>query len=259
MPEYRRGSATPSAGQATGWPDEATDMIGQPLDTGRFTDAARVQLQPRRRGLRGLAWLAGIIAVIVLIPFGLKAVDLWPHFSNPFAAKTTDRSQPVLLKSIQDLSHFVAASGNFEVVIDVQNNKRFIPDLVFNERTLFVAAGTVDAYVDFALVNEGAMQVDQVNKTVTLKLPAPQLEKPNIDHNRSYVFAQQRGIANRVGDLFGGDPNRQQQLYQLAEIKIADAAKASELAQRAEKNTRAMIEGMLRSLGYTPTVTFVAP
>jgi hypothetical protein len=233
-------------------------MIGRPLDTGRFSDAARVQLAPRRRGPRRLAWVAGIVAAILAISVGLKAVDLWPHFSNPFATKTTDRSQPVLLKSIQDLSRFVAASGNFEVIIDVQVNKRFIPDIVFNERTLFVAAGTVDAFVDFSTISEGALVIDQTTKKVEVRLPAPQLEKPSIDHDRSYVFAQQKGIVNRVGDLFGGDPNRQQQLYQLAEIKIADAAKASELAQRAEKNTRAMLEGMLRGLGYTPTITFVA-
>jgi hypothetical protein len=256
LPEYARGSARPQVDPGTGWPDEATDMIGRPLDSGRFADAPRVQLQPARSGLRPLAWLAALLAAILLLAGGLKAVDLWPHFANPFADKTTDRSQPVLLKSIQDLSRFVAASGNFEVVIDVQNNKKFIPNIVFNERTLFVAAGSVDAFVDFATISDGAMVVDEKNKTVEVKLPAPQLEKPSIDHERSYVFAQQRGIVNRVGDLFGGDPNRQQQLYQLAEVKITEAARSSELAQRAEKNTKAMVEGMLRSLGYQPTVTF---
>jgi hypothetical protein len=260
MPGYARGSAKPQVEPGTGWPDEASDLIGKPLDTGRFDDAARVELAPPRRGLRGLFWLAGIMAVIVVAVLGLRAVDLWPHFSNPFVDKKTDRSQPVLLKSIQDLSRFVAASGNFEVIIDVQQNKRFIPDIIFNERTLFVAAGSVDAYVDFAGVNEGALKVDEANRKVEIQLPAAQLEKPNIDHERSYVFAQQRGIVNRVGDLFGGDPNKQQQLYQLAEQKIGDAAKASELAERARKNTQAMLEGMLRSLGYTTVIiTFAAP
>ncbi len=254
FPEYARGSAPP---RTDPWPGNAEDAIGQPLDTGRFGDAARQQLEPRGRGYRTLFWLAGIIAVLAAVVFGLKSVDLFPHFSNPFATKTTDRSQPVVLKSIQDLNRFTAASGNFEVIIDVQNDKKYIPDILFNERTLFVAVGTVDAYVDFSTLKEGAIVVDEVNKKVEIKLPPAQLESAKINHDRSYVFSEQRGLANRIGDLFGGDPNKQQKLYQAGEQKISDAAKASELTQRAQDNTKAMLEQMLRSLGYTTvTVTF---
>lgn len=257
QPHYRRGEATPPVSPGVGWPDDAGE-IGKPLDTGRFDDAARYELDRPRRG-RGLLVLAGVVAAIVALALGLRAVDLWPSFANPFKEKTTDRSQPVLLKSIQDLSRFVAASGNFEVVIDVQNNRRFIPDVIFNERTLFVAAGSVDAYVDFAGLTDSALVIDETNKKVEIKLPAPQLEKPSIDHDRSYVFAQQRGIVNRVGELFGGDPNRQQQLFQLAELKINEAARGSELTERARINTQKMLEGLMRSLGYTATITFASP
>src|SRR5262245_2591560 len=259
-PEYSRGSAAP-VDTATGWPDEA-DEIGKPLDTGKFGDATRLELvEPRRGGgLRGLFWLVAVVAVIGALLFGVRAVGLWPSISNPFTEETTDRSQPVLLKSIQDLSRFTAASGNFEVVIDVQENRRFIPDIIFNERTLFVAAGSVDAYVDFATLTEDGLKVDQTTKTVEVKLPAPQLEPPRIDNNRSYVFAQQRGVVNRVTDLFGGDPNSLQQIYQLAEQKISDAAKAGGLTDRAQENTRKMLDGMFKALGFTTvTITFTAP
>lgn len=252
-PPYSRGAAP------VGWPDEAAD-IGKPLDAGRYGDATRMELaEPRRSGARGLFWLVGVIVVIGALLFGVKSVGLWPSFSNPFSDQQTDRSQPVLLKSIQDLSRFVAASGNFEVVIDVQQNKRFIPNIIFNERTLFVAAGSVDTYVDFAKLTEQGLKVDQTNKTVEVTLPAPQLEKPSIDHQRSYVFAQERGLVNRVGDLFGGDPNRQQELYTLAEQKIGEAAKASGLTDRAQDNTRKMLDGMLKALGFTTvTISFSA-
>jgi len=143
------------------------------------------------------------------------------------------------------------------VIIDVQKDKKYIPDVLFNERTLFVAVGTVDAYVDFSQLGEGAITIDQATRKVTIKLPPPQLEPPTINHDRSYVFSEQRGLANRIGDLFGGDPNRQQVLYQAGEQKIADAAKASELTKRAQDNTQKMLEQMLRSLGYdTIEITF---
>ena len=122
-----------------------------------------------------------------------------------------------------------------------------------------LGVGSVDAYVDFAGIDDGAIVISPDGKSVEVKLPAPVLEKPSLDTNRSYVFAQERGLVNRVGDLVGNDPNKQQQLYQLAEQKIAQAANDSELRARAEKNTRAMLESLLHQLGYERvTITFVA-
>jgi hypothetical protein len=217
---------------------------------------------PARGGgmLRGLFWLVGIIAVILAVLWGLHTTSLWPHLTNPFADKKTDRSQPVLLKSIQDLNRFVAAEGNFQVVVDMQDNRKYIPDFLVNDRVLFVAAGSVEAYVDFSTIGQGAITDSADHKSATIKLPMPQLGKPNIDHDKSYVFAEQRGLVNRVGDLFGGDPNRQQQLYQLAEQKITDAAKETALTSRAEDNTHKMLDQMLHSLGYVNiTITFAKP
>src|SRR5206468_11489523 len=130
----------------------------------------------------------------------------------------------------------------------------YIPDFLVNDRTLFVAAGSVEAYVDFGSIGQGAIQESADHKTVQIKLPAPQLNKPSIDHDKSYVFAQQKGVLNHLGDVFSNDPNKLQQLYQLGEQKIGDAARDSGLQAKAEDNTRKMLESLLRSLGYT-TVT----
>ncbi|GAA1792306.1 DUF4230 domain-containing protein [Luedemannella flava] len=225
-----------------------------PLDTARPED--------RRSGrwFRRFLALIGTVGLVIAAVLGLKMIDLWPDLKNPFATEKTDRSGPVLLKSIQDLSRYVAADGSFQVLIDLQENNKYIPDFLFNDRTLFVGAGTVNAYVDFSTLGEGAIKESADGKSVEIILPAPQLEKPNIDHDRSYVFDESRGLANRVGDLFGGDPNRQQQLYQLAEDKIAQAARESELQARAQRNTEQMLVSMLKSLGYENVkVTFAAP
>lgn len=186
--------------------------------------------------------------------------DALPRLSNPFAEQTTDRSGPVVLKAIQDLSRFVAASGDFEVVIDVERSRRFIPDVLFQDRTLFVAAGTVDAYVEFGSLAEDALVVDEERNAVTVTLPAPELAEPNLDHDRSYVFAQQRGVANRLADFLGDNPDQLEQVLQFAQQRIAEAAEASELRERAADNTRRMLQGMLGSLGFdTVTVELVPP
>jgi hypothetical protein len=209
---------------------------------------------------RGLLLLLGAAALAVVVLLGIQATGFLPEFRNPFAKEQTDRSQPPLLKSIQDLSRYVAAEGNFQVVVDTQNDRRNVPDFLLNERTLFVGAGSVEAYVDFTKIGDGAIVQSADGKSVEIKLPAPQLGETNLDMEKSYVFAEERGLLNRLGDLVGNDPNRQQQVYQLAEDRITSAARDSGLSARAEENTRKMLEGLLRSLGYQQiTVTYTAP
>ncbi len=195
--------------------------------------------------------IVGVLALVVLLGAAFFLVRGCALPSAPFAKQTIDRSQPALLKSIQDLSRFEAASGNFQVIVDLQQTRSLIPPVLLGQRTLFVAAGSVDAYVDFRALKGDAITVSADRKSVTVRLPAAQLDKPNIDNKNTYVFAEQRGLINRLADLFGGDVNSQQQLYVLGEQKIADAAKASGLAARAQQNTKTMLTGMLTSLGFT--------
>ncbi|MFI2665636.1 DUF4230 domain-containing protein [Micromonospora carbonacea] len=209
---------------------------------------------------RGLLVVLGAAAVAVVVLLGAQATNVFPDFRNPFAKEQTDRSQPPLLKSIQDLSRYVAAEGNFQVVVDLQNDRDNVPEFLLNQRTLFVGAGSVEAYVDFTKIGEGAVVVSPDGKSVEVKLPAPQLGQTNLDMEKSYVVAEQRGLLNRINDLVKGDPNRQQQVYKLAEDRITAAARDSGLTDRAQENTNKMLGGLLRSLGYEKvTVTYVAP
>ncbi len=52
-------------------------------------------------------------------------------------------------------------------------------------------------------------------------------------------------------DAFSDRPGDEQPLYQLAEEKLTEAAAAEpQLRRTAERNTRAMLQGMLRGLGF---------
>ncbi len=235
--------------------------IGKPLDPRQRDDGPVVAPSTRTGGgaMRGLFWLVATIGLVVALVLGAKAVGFWPDLKNPFGSKTTDRSGPALLKSVQDLSQYVAAEGNFEVIVDVQQNRKYIPDFLVNERILFIAAGSVEVYVDFSQIGQGAVKESEDRRTVEITLPAPQLRPPRIDNDRSYVYEEQRGGLNRIVDIFKSDPNRLQEVYKLAEDKISAAAKDAGLSKRAEDNTRKMLEQFLRALGYTTiTVNFPA-
>lgn len=269
FPEYAKGKATAEPAAAWRGRDDEPDSDGYPAEPASGGYPAEPDPEAERRaaaGLvadrrgRGLIWLAGIGVVVVLLVLGARSVDIWPSWRNPFTQEQTDRSGPPLLKSIQDLSRYVAAEGNFQVVIDLQKDRRYVPDFLVNERTLFVGAGSVEAYVDFGKIADNAVAESADRKSVELTLPAPQLGDTNLDLGASYVFAEERGLLNRIGDVFGNDPNRQKEVYQLAEERIGAAARDSGLTARAEENTRKMLEGLLRSLGYeTVKITYATP
>ena len=206
--------------------------------------------------------VAGILLALVLFVAvsGLSGLRLWPSFPNPFATRQVDRSQPVLLKAIEDLAVYKAASGHFQVVVDLEESSRGIPLLVKGQRTLFVAGGSVDAEVDFSGLKEGAIKVSPDGKRVDITLPRARLTPATVDPEQSRVFSRERGLLDRLGSVLSDNPTSERELYRLAGAKLQSAAAESDLKARAEQNTRSMLQSMLRSLGYAEvTVTFRDP
>ena len=205
---------------------------------------------PRVKGLGSLAGIAGAIAAVLVLILVLSAVHLLPQLRNPFAETTTVRSQPVILKSITNLSRYEAASGSFEVVVDLTKRTSLIPSFLAGSETLFIGQGTDIAFVDFSGLKGQAIKVNADRTSVTVTLPKAQLEPAVLDVQQSYVYAQQQGLFNRIGNFFSGNPNSQQQVYQIAQQKIGTAARQSPLLADAQKNTEGMLTGMLTSLGF---------
>jgi hypothetical protein len=218
---------------------------------------------PRRRPSRAVRVGIALAVVIVATAVGARVVVDGIAGLNPFRdgflqQRTVDRSGPAVLKAVTDLGTLQSAGGYYEIVIDVERSIDHVPSFLAGRRVLFVAAGTVDAGVDLKELAPGAVTVDDARTTATLRLPKPQLGQPRLDLDRSYVYSEDRGIVDRIGDAFQGSTQEQKALYTLAAQRLAQAAAANDdLTGRAEANARGVLQGLLRSLGFTDvTVTF---
>ena len=211
-----------------------------------------------RRGSRSplLLLVIAVLAAVIAVPALLPSL-------NPFGEETKDRSQPVLIKSLENLSDYHAATANMQVVVDVERDAKLLPSFISGERTLFVAAGSVDAAVDFAGLSRDpeAVKVSEDRTAVALTLPAPKLTEPRLDPDRTRVYDRDRGLVDRVEDAVSDRPGDEQPLYKLAGEKLAAAAAADpQLIRTAERNTRAMLSGLLRGLGFERiTIEFRRP
>ncbi|MEU6307403.1 DUF4230 domain-containing protein [Streptomyces chartreusis] len=202
--------------------------------------------------------VSALVLVLVVLFAGIR-LSVLPGLKDLFGTETNDRSGPALLQSIQDMSRYDAASGNFQIVVDLEKDAKFLPDAIRGTRTLYVGAGTVDAYVDLGKVGADDVTVNDDRTSATLRLPHAALGEPSLDPDRSYAVSKERGLLDRLGDLFSDNPNSEQAVQKLAVGHIGDAAKESGLTRRAETNTTDMLEGLLHSLGFKEVkVTYAA-
>ncbi|MFB7496198.1 DUF4230 domain-containing protein [Streptomyces sp. NPDC056161] len=207
----------------------------------------------RRLPGRVPGWIKALTAVVLVLAAVFAGIRLavLPGIKDLFGTETRDRSGPALLESIKDMSRYDAASGTFQVVVDLEKDAKLLPDAIRGTRTLYVGTGTVDAYVELGGLGERDVTVDGDRTSATLRLPHARLGKPALDADHSYTVSKQRGLLDRLGDFFSDNPNSEHAVQQLAVQHIGEAARGSGLTARAETNTTAMLRGLLRSLGFT--------
>ncbi|MFI9766376.1 DUF4230 domain-containing protein [Streptomyces sp. NPDC052415] len=215
----------------------------------------------RRLPRRMPGWAKAVSAVVLVLAVLFAGIGLTvlPGLKDLFGTETHDRSGPALLESIQDISRYDAASGNFQVVVDLEKDAKYLPDAIRGSRTLYVGAGSVDAYVDLGKVGDNDVKVNEDRTSATIRLPHAKLGEPALDPDRSYAVSKQRGLLDRIGDVFSDNPNSEQAVQKLAAKHIGDAAKESELTRRAEGNTTGMLKGLLRSLGFKEVKVVFGP
>ncbi|MFF0273627.1 MULTISPECIES: DUF4230 domain-containing protein [unclassified Streptomyces] len=196
-------------------------------------------------------WRTVIVALVVV---AVALMLIGQFFRLPgldvFGTRVQDRTGPAVLKSVQDLSRYEGAAGTYQVVVDLERDARFLPDAIRGTRTLYVANGSVGAYVELGGLGDDAVTVDAERNQATLRLPHARLGAPALDPKRSYAVSKQRGLLDRLGDLFSDNPSSEQAVNVLASERIGDAARESGLTARAEKNTTEMLDKLLRGLGF---------
>jgi hypothetical protein len=210
--------------------------------------------QNRRRFpsvITGLVLIVALLAGVALVARSL--------LGTPFTTTTVDHSPPPVIVDLSDLSEYHAAQAQIEVVIDQEDDVAWMPSALAGERVQFVGVGTVDAVVDFTTLPGSAVVVSEDGTSVVVTLPQPELMAPVLDHDVSHVMNRDRGLFNRIGGIFSDNPTSEAALYDAAAAKMAEAAEATDLRQRARENTTAMLYTMLRSLGFEHVVVTFSP
>jgi hypothetical protein len=211
----------------------------------------------RRRRAKLLVGLLGVL-LLVSVGFGIAgAVDRW--VPDPPATQTVDRSPTALLVAMRDIADYHAATGTYQVLVDVEHDSPYLPSVISGERSTLFATGSVDARVDFSGLGPGSISVSDDRRSATITLPAPTLTPATLDPAQTRIVGRERGLVQRVEDAVTDNPRDDSALYQLAAVKLDAAAAQSDLTTRAADNTRAMLTGLAQGLGYEAVTVNFAP
>jgi Protein of unknown function (DUF4230) len=205
-------------------------------------------------------WLTICGVVVVMGATGALLVPKFFGHINPLAETTVDRTGPVLLTAISDMHTYQAASGQFQVTVDVEKDAKWMPAAIHGEHVVVTAEGSVDAGVDFSKLNPQDIVIDPISKAITITLPHATLGAAKLNLASTKVVAHKRGLFDRLGSTFGGSSTADHEAFRLAEKKLASSARSSDLVARAETNTASMVKQLAAGLGHpNVTVRFAEP
>lgn len=205
-----------------------------------------------------LGIFAGIVVVVVVVVVAaLGAADLLPSISNPLASEREQRDFPAILQSLEDVSAYTAATANLQTSFEIEDDT-ILPDFLLGQTVSFEAYGSVDGVVDFTALTEEAIVIE--GDRVTITLPDPEATNVRVDPEESRVLDVDRGILNRLGDVFTDDAVNESGLYEIAEDRLTEAAADTDLLDQARENTDTFLTALLGELGYEEvTVRYETP
>jgi hypothetical protein len=207
------------------------------------------QGRPRRRfGIAGP--VLGLVLAAVLLVGGFALAKGWLGLGDLFAARTVDRSAPVIVERLRDQNGFHGASGTFSATVDVEHTHGIVPAVIAGDRAVYNGVGTVDATVDLGALAR-TPQRDAAG-TLVIRLPHARIGGVHLDPGRSHMMNRDRGLLDRLGSAFVDSPTSEREVQRISERRIARAAAGSDLRVRAERNTARMIQKLATSLDAGP-------
>ncbi|MHB1000344.1 MAG: DUF4230 domain-containing protein [Armatimonadota bacterium] len=156
---------------------------------------------------------------------------------------TVTSPAPIIVEKLQALNRLETASQSSQQVVEAKSEAPVLPQFLFKDSLLMMVHTETIAGIDLSNLSEKDIKFD--GKTVTVKLPSPQIFYVRIDEHSSKVFNRQRGWLVLNPDI---DLERQARIK--AQTDAREAAIKSEILITARTNAENNLKLLLRSLGF---------
>src|SRR3954447_6357983 len=86
--------------------------------------------------------LAIVAALALLLPIGIGLGSAVANFFGGGTTQTIDRSPDALLLSVRDIADYHAATGTYQVLVDLEQENSRLPRMLDSERSTLFATGS---------------------------------------------------------------------------------------------------------------------
>lgn len=186
----------------------------------------------------------GVILVLSGIWYG---VGVLRAAKQPY---TFTMSSQTVIKELRSLNRLETASFTIEKVIDAGTSGNALQEFIYGDRILLIAHGQIIAGIDLAKLGDNDVQV--VEKSITLKLPAPEILVTTLDNGQTRVYDRKLGLLSK------GDKSLESNARKVAVDTITDAACKGNILQNASDNARKQLTAFLKALGFTQVTIEIA-
>lgn len=193
------------------------------------------------RSIRPL--LTILIFTVIFLVVGIFA---WRFFGEPKEKYSVNLSSQTVIKQIRSLNRLETSSFTIEKIIDVGTTGGTFKQFLYGDRILLIAHGTVIGGFDLSKVQESDINV--TDKTLNLKLPAPEILVAKLDNDQTRVYDRKQGLLTK------GDNDLESKARSEAEKVIKDAACKGGILNEASKNARNQLTTLFKSLGFTTVI-----
>jgi hypothetical protein len=197
-------------------------------------------------GRWGTLVFVGALAVgAFLIGNALSGVDILRR-----GEKYSEVGQPVVNR-VRDIAALTTVEVVESATIEKGNDFGWL-NWARGDRVFMFVVAKIGAGIDFERFYTESFEVDKESGTVTVRMPPAHITYVAIDNSQTQVIDRSTGVFTT------GDPKLETDARQVAEKVLRNAAIDAGILERAEKNARTLIEGLLLELGYT-RVLFTPP
>jgi hypothetical protein len=152
-----------------------------------------------------------------------------------------------VVNKVRDLAALTTVEVVESTTIDKGNDFGWL-NWARGDRVFMFVVAKIGAGIDFEQFYTESFDVDIESGTVFVQMPPAQITYVAIDNAQTQVINRNTGLFTK------GDPKLESDARQVAEQVLRNAAIEAGILDRAQKNARTIIEGLLLELGYTRVV-----
>ncbi len=161
------------------------------------------------------------------------------------SSTSVDISRTAVIREIKSLNRLETAQFTIDKVIEAgtDKNDNTFSQILYGDRLLLIAHGTIIGGVDLSKLTENDVQVS--GQTISMTLPAPEILVSTIDNAQTKVFDR------KLGFLTKGDKNLEAEARQKALTSIEQAACEGGILVQSGENAKKQLTVLLGGLGFT--------